>query len=64
MATSSIIENIQINNPKVMEDYISAIERAESAPIETNKTRIAREIRDPDEIKKILERGIEKWGRK
>ncbi|MBO6133449.1 MAG: hypothetical protein J6P05_03850 [Lachnospiraceae bacterium] len=27
MATSSIIENIRVNNPKVLEEYVDAMER-------------------------------------
>ncbi len=64
MATSSIIEDIKINNPKVMEEYVAALEAAEKAPIVPVQELAARRITDPAELKKIMLRGIEKWGKK
>ncbi len=64
MATSSIIDHIRINNPKVMEAYVEAVEKAERAPIIPQKKPIAREIADPEEMRAFLLRGIEKWGNK
>ena len=64
MATSSIIDNIRINNPKVMEKYAEAMEAAEKEPITPMVKPTARKITDPTEMKTILLRGIEKWGRK
>ena len=63
MAISSIIENIQVNNPKVMEEYVAAVEKAAASPVEKKKDRIAREISNPDELKNLMLRGIEKWGK-
>ena len=64
MATSSIIDNIRINNPKVMEKYAEAMEAAEKEPITPMVKPAARKITDPTEMEAILLRGIEEWGRK
>ncbi len=64
MATSSFIEKIRVNNPKVMMEYVSALEAAEKAPVTPIAKPSAKRITDPDEIKAVMLRGIKKWGRK
>lgn len=64
MATSSIIENIKVNNPRVIEEYLAAMEKAASEPIAEKKESGTVRITDPAELKKIMLRGIEKWGKK
>ncbi|MDO4797381.1 MAG: hypothetical protein Q4A01_05085 [Coriobacteriales bacterium] len=65
MATSSLIDNIRINNPKVMEEYAAAMEVAEREPIAPlAKPTTARRITDPAEMKEIMLRGIKNWGGK
>ena len=64
MATSTIVEKIRVNNPKVMEEYVAAMESAANAPIESRKPTSAKKVTDPAELRKIMMRGIEKWGRK
>lgn len=59
MATSSILENIRVNNPKVLEEYVAAMEKAADSPIKKQE-RIAREITDPSELKAIMLRGLER----
>lgn len=33
MAASTMIENIKVNNPKVLEDYVAVLEDSETAAI-------------------------------
>lgn len=58
MATSSFVERIRVNNPKVMEEYVAAMETAANTPV---KSRIKRtpEIKDPQELKRLMLKGIE-----
>ena len=64
MATSTILEKIRVNNPKVIEEYVAAMEASANTPIETRKPTAAKQVTDPAELKKIMLRGIEKWGKK
>jgi len=64
MATSSFVEKIRVNNPKVMVDYVAALEAAEKAPVVPLEKPTARRITDPEEMRNIMLRGIEKWGKK
>lgn len=64
MATSSFVEKIRVNNPKVMVEYVAALEAAEKASVVTMPEPTARRITDPAEMKSIMLRGIEKWGKK
>ncbi len=64
MATSSFVEKIRVNNPKVMMDYAAALEAAEKAPVLPLPEPTARRITDPAEMKSIMLCGIEKWGKK
>lgn len=64
MATSSFVERIRVNNPKVMEEYVAAMESAASAPIVKNVNKNIVEIKDPQELKRLMLKGIEKWGKK
>lgn len=60
MATSSILENICVNNPKVLEEYVAAMEKAANAPIEKRNKKIAKEITDPEELKALMLKGMER----
>ncbi len=64
MATSSIVEKIRVNNPKVIEEYVAAMEASANTPIVQMKKRTAKTVSDPAELKKVMLRGIEKWGKK
>ena len=64
MATSTMIENIKVNNPKVLEDYVAVLEASEKAAITPLKNPSAKRITDSTELKDIMLRGIEKWGKK
>ena len=63
MATSTIVEKISINNPKVMEEYVAAMEDSANSPV-TRKEQKIKQITDPAELKQIMLRGIGKWGKK
>jgi len=64
MATSSFVERIRINNPKVMEEYVAAMETASNAPMVQQQGKKTKEIKDPQELKMLMLKGIEKWGKK
>lgn len=64
MATSSFVEKIRVNNPKVMMDYVAALEAAEKAPVTPISEPIAREVNDSEELSRLMTMGIEKWGKK
>lgn len=64
MATSTIVEKIRVNNPKVIEEYVAAMEASANTPIKTRKGASVKQVTDPAELKKIMMRGIEKWGKK
>ena len=61
MATSTIVEKIRVNNPKVIEEYVAAMEASADTPIEIEKPSAARQVTDPAELRRIMMRGIEKW---
>ena len=62
MATSSILENITVNNPRVIEEFLDAMEKSANS----TKTRRAhsetRFITDPNQIKEIMAKGIRNRG--
>ena len=63
MATSSFVEKIRVNNPKVLVEYVAALEAAERAPVTPMAEPAARRITDPEELRAVLLRGIENWGK-
>ena len=64
MATSSIVDKIRVNNPTVIEDYVAAMEASANSSVVQKDKRTAETISDPTELKEIMLRGIEKWGKK
>ena len=64
MATSSFVEKIRVNNPKVMEEYVAAMETTANTPIAHRAEKKAVEIKDPQELRRLMLKGIEKWGKK
>ena len=64
MATSSFVEKIRVNNPKVMEEYVAAMESAANTPVLQRTEKKTKEIKDSQELKKLMLKGIEKWGQK
>ena len=65
MATSSIIENIRVNNPQVLEEYVAAMEVFAKNPIEprTDDQRSGA-VTDPKRIRRFAEKALEKKGMK
>ncbi len=59
MATSSIIENIRINNPQVLVEYLEAIKRWREEPIKEVHTNV---VDDPERIKAFVEKALAKQG--
>ncbi len=64
MATSSIVERIRVNNPKVIEEYVAAMEASANTQIAFKEESLAKRITDPKELQNMMLRGIEKWGKK
>lgn len=60
MATSSILDHITINNPKVIEDYINAMEESANKPVSHEASDIEFET-DPNVLKELMLKGIEKY---
>ena len=56
MATSSITENIQIDNPKTIEAFLEAMEISEKAnPAETPKSNV---VTDPEITKAFMKKAL------
>ena len=62
MPTSSITETLRVNNPKLLEVYAEALEKAETEPVIFTSSPIYKEVSDSDAIRDILLRNIENWG--
>lgn len=63
MATSSIIENIRVNNPKLLEDYIDFLENKGKEPV---KPRTDNErsgvVTDPVEMDAFMRKALANYG--
>ncbi len=64
MATSSILENIRVNNPKVIEEFVAAMEAPENHLPKKNDRVRATVNTDPDKIKGLMLKGIQNRGNK
>ena len=64
MATSTLIDNIVVNNPALLEDYVDFMEVQEKAPYTFRPEMNAEYLSDPCEIKDILLKWEKNWGRK
>ena len=62
MATSSIIENIRVNNPRVLEEYVAAMEEAAKKTLSRSDNERSGVVTDPQEIKSFLQKAMEKKG--
>lgn len=64
MATSSIVEKIRVNNPKVLEEYVASLESSANTSQAASKRKTgAVRLTDPDEMKKVIKKGIRKSSR-
>ena len=63
MATSSIIENIRVNNPQVLEEYVAAMEASAEEPFQ-QRTEDQRSgvITDSARIRRFAEKALAKKG--
>ena len=63
MATSSIIENIRVNNPRVLEEWVNAMEAEAQEPI---KIRTEEErssvLTDEAEIRAFMQKALARHG--
>ncbi|MBQ7197404.1 MAG: hypothetical protein IJS40_08355 [Synergistaceae bacterium] len=59
MATSSIIENIRINNPQVLVEYLEAIKRWREEPIKEVHTNV---VDDPERMDRFMKKFLAKHG--
>ena len=62
MATSSIIENIRVNNPRALEEYAAAMEEAATAfhaRTEAEKTGV---VTDKEETKEFMRKALARKG--
>ena len=61
MATSSIIENIRVNNPKVLEEYADFLEASLKEPLKPrNEEQKSAAVNDPERIQKFIEQFLDK----
>jgi hypothetical protein len=64
MATSSITETLRVNNPKLLEAYAEALEKAETEPVSPTPAPVYEEVTDAEGIRDILTRNLANWGKK
>ena len=56
MATSSITETIEINNPRFLEDYVSAMEESANNFHPRTEDEMSGACEDPEIIKSIMDK--------
>ena len=64
MATSTLTDRLFVNNPKVLEEWVKAMEKGANEPPAKDDTPIIEEITDPEEIHRMITQYLEKWGKK
>lgn len=62
MATSSIIENIRVNNPKALEDYINHMEESSNNIYERTDDMRSGVVTDIDRMKSFMSKALAKKG--
>lgn len=63
MATSSIIDNIRVNNPQVLVDYVDFLEKQAQEPIKKQKIEKNYELlTDPERIMEVVRKNLENRG--
>ena len=58
MATSSILDNIEVNNPRVIEEFLDAMEKSANSPRHRRAHSETAFLKDPDQIRDIMAKGI------
>ena len=64
MATSSIIENIRVNNPKVLEEYVEAMENSAKNYKPRTEDQKSGVVTDPERTKALVEKIMSSKGMK
>lgn len=59
MATSSILENIRVNNPKVIEEFVAAMEASAQKPIRSSEIKRSRVVSDPEILRSVVMKGLQ-----
>ena len=62
MATSSIIENIRVNNPKVLEEYVDAMEERAKTPHQRTEDEKSGVVTDRERTKAFMAKVLAKKG--
>ena len=66
MATSSIIDNIRVNNPQVLVDYVDFLEAQAKEPVKKEKIEKIEKnyelLTDPERIMAIVRKNLENRG--
>ena len=62
MATSSIIENIRVNNPKVLEEYVDAMEARGKSHRPRTENEKSGVVTDSERTKKFMAKVLAKKG--
>ena len=64
MATSSIIEDIRVNNPKAIEAFVEAMEASAQQYHPRTPDEQSAVVSDPERIKSFVQKCLEKRGKK
>ena len=62
MATSSILENIRVNNPKAVEEFVLAMEDSAKSPLTPVMHKASSVVSNPARLKAIVEKGLSNRG--
>lgn len=62
MATSSILENIRVNNPKAVEEFVLAMEDSTKSSLTSAMERTSSVVSDPARLKAIVAKGLNNRG--
>lgn len=64
MATSSILENIRVNNPSVIEEFVKAMEANVLNSHQRTDSEKSHVVSDPERIKAFVKKNLEGKGLK
>jgi len=64
MATSSILENIRVNNPKAVEEFVAAMEASAQKPIREIEVKRSTVVTDPARLRNVVMKGLKNRGQK
>ena len=64
MATSSILENIRVNNPKAVEEFVAAMEASAQKSIQEVEVKRSAVVTDPERLRNVVMKGLKNRGQK